>query len=221
MKRIVSAALLLMMLLAFTACDKAQTPTQNPSPSATETPTLEITQETAAKPTITPTATFATTPTSSHALKDVVLVSGDGEFDYQWQREDGAGDPDHISEALERVVMYDSILYSGSGLSYSDGFTPTEYEKELASKLLSEHLRNILWDLDVYVAMRVLGTPLADKYDEEGNWVAVDCNYTVIEVTIIAGDTTQRDMMTIYNEFYYYKDHPDATGMPTFTDPIL
>lgn len=70
MKRIVSAALLLMMLLAFTACDKVQTPTQNPSQSATEnseqtlvateTPTREITQETVTAPAVTATETPTT-----------------------------------------------------------------------------------------------------------------------------------------------------------------
>ena len=70
MKRIVSAALLLMMLLAFTACDKAQTPTQNLSQSATEsseqtmaataTPTIEITQAPTA--TVTPTLEITKKP---------------------------------------------------------------------------------------------------------------------------------------------------------------
>ncbi len=67
MKRIISVTLLLIMLLAFTACNGTETPTQIPSQSATEnseqtlvateTPTLEITQETATVPAVTATAT--------------------------------------------------------------------------------------------------------------------------------------------------------------------
>ena len=87
MKRIISAALLLMMLLAFTACDKAQT-SQNPSQSATEsseqtmaataTPTIEITQA--------PTATV--TPTLEITKKPIVTNNSNSDTatrDPNWQ----------------------------------------------------------------------------------------------------------------------------------------
>ncbi len=203
MKRIISVTLLLIMLLAFTACNGTETPTQVPSQTATEnseqtlvateTPTqapivtVTSTQETTKKPTATPTIKITPEPTESHPLKNIVLDTSDEYFG--WVYEDGAGNPAHLEEAVRRIELYDNLASPYDVASWPED--PSEEQERTVRELVTEHLRNILWDLDVYVdCIFVGGAPLGDAYDENGNWVPVEmvCDSISVAIALDAGD---------------------------------
>ncbi len=212
MKRIISVTLLLIMLLAFTACNGTETPTQIPSQTATEnseqtlvateTPTLEITQETTTapvvtatatptieitqaptltvtptleitkKPTATPTIKITPEPTESHQLKEIIIDTSDEYFG--WVHEEGAGNSAHLAEAVRRIEAYKSLetAYPSPCDASSWPHYPSKEQKRTVRETVTEHLKNILWDLDVFVYRIVVGGQiLADKWDENGNWV--------------------------------------------------
>ena len=201
MKRIVSAALLLITLLAFTACDQTETsqsvsqsPTQTqPTVTATETPTqapivtVTPTHEITKVPTTTPTIKITPQPTESHPLKDIVIDTSNEYFG--WVYEKGAGNPAHLAEAVRRIELYDNLASPYDVASWPED--PSEEQRRTVREVVTEHLRNILWDLDVYVdCIFVGGAPLGDAYDENGNWVPVEmvCDSISVAIALDAGD---------------------------------
>ncbi len=180
MKRIVSAVLLLMMLLSFTACDKAETPTQEPIVTDTST------QETTKVPTTTPTIKITPEPTESHPLKEIIIDTSDEYFG--WVHEEGAGNPAHLAEAVRRIELY--VPESPYDVEYWPE-DPSKEQRRTVREVITENLKNILWDLDVYVSgISVGGRPIGDKWDENGNWVPVELPSKDISatITLVAGD---------------------------------
>lgn len=177
MKRIVSAALLLMILLAFTACDKAQTPTQNPSPSATETPTLEITQETvtalAVTATETPTIEITQTPTVTPTLEitEQPIPLCPGTFMDDWGWEEGKGSAENLSVAA-KVISNKNFVFS-------------QQKDDL--DIFVDSLQPILQEYNVYLYKIVITSEgFWDGYDEYGNFYGGE--FFFLEIVLKAGE---------------------------------
>ena len=190
MKRIVSAALLLMMLLAFTACDKAQT-SQNPSQSATEnseqtlaateTPTTEITQETATAPAVTATATptieITQAPTATPTLeitKQPTATAPQPVHTFivgNWGWEQGKGAAENLSAAAE-IISNKNFVFS----------------QQIADlDIFVDSLQPILQEYNVYLYKIVITSEgFWDSYDEYGKFYGG--TFFELEIVLKAGE---------------------------------
>ena len=212
MKRIASAALLLITLLAFAACDKAET-SQSVSPSPTQTqqavtateaptqapivtvtPAQEITQETTTEIAATPGLVVTDNPTitapASPNVTYTIVPAPTSTLAYpgQWlEWKPGLGDEKQLNDAITKL--------SNASFIYEDLYY--ENESTVITRLYNEvdrHVREILSGYDVYVYSRVIG--FADH--GSGGYVKAS-----IRLEIVAGNK-----MVQFETEGYFRDYP-------------
>ena len=152
-------------------------------------------------PTVKPTPTIGVTPVpdEKHPVREIIIDTSDEYFG--WVHEKGAGNPAHLAEAVKRIEAYNSLetAYPSPCDASSWPHYPSKEQQRIVREAVTEHLKNILSDLDVFVyRIVVCGQILADKWDENGNWVPahVEPHISVI-IQLEAGAQQQRATMCL------------------------